>query len=312
MPFVLSMLLNYILTRVVRLRHPEKELFVGGPDFYPFLTDLESSNVFEDIEVPNISDKIIIGVRDSKNKVLDVEASGKNLIYYRKHGNKNQHFKVIHLARDVIAIESALGGCLQFHEGNKRFELKDCASGSKYLNQIFLITDEDGIWKGHGSYDNGWGLPLEETVSWGVCPTCIRGGFGSNEQGDSLDSVANEDQDEGGKKEDKSSNALMTGETIDHDPLHPKLGIKRDGFNVDGHIMHDSEPAQLPKGVMVGDNGPINRIPGERPAIGFGDGKLHQGMAEYGVPNPFQADHERDKVVSYTLGGKRHHLITIH
>lgn len=231
---------NYIFARVFRLRHPEKDLFVGGPDFYPFFTDIGSANVFEDEESVNTAGKILIEVTDSKNKVWDIQASGKNLIYYPKHGNKNQLFNVIHIARDVIAIESALGGCFQYIEDNKRFELTNCAIDTNYLNQTFLITNENGVWKGYGSYGEGWGLPSELSVKWGVCPTCISGGFGSLKQGDSLDLTSTIDT----VKKEELDNAFMLGETMGYDTVMTQIAISETDLDEESRIINEYEEGQ--------------------------------------------------------------------
>lgn len=174
---------TFILARVFRLKHATDNVFVGGPDFYPFFTTKASSSIFEDKASEKTPGKILIEVKNNSNKVWDIETSVINLIYYPEHGGPNQLFNVIHIAKDVVAIESSLGGCLQYFNEKKRFQLSRCVSENNYSGQLFLITDIDGIWHGWGSVSEGWGKAHEENINWGVCTMCIPGGFGSERQG---------------------------------------------------------------------------------------------------------------------------------
>lgn len=281
MIFLLFLNLKFILARVFRLKHPEKNLFIGGPDFYPFFTCINSSNVFEDEESANIADRILIKVKDSKNKVWDVESSGKNLIYYGNHGGKNQLFTVIHLARDVVAIESSLGGCFQYVEENNRFELADCAIETNYFGQVFLITDEDGVWKGCGSYAEGWGTPSEASIKWGICPTCIPGGFGSIEQGGPLELSFTEER----ARNKELADALLLGENMGYDSVIADLVMDYDDFEYGNGTFNEFGPGEDLKGPGMSKYRGTNRrgadksideyISRKTPAGTVGRGKFH-------------------------------------
>lgn len=260
------------------MRHPEKDLFVGGPDFYPYFTDIISSDLFEDGKAAEIDGKISIEVKESGNKAWDIETVGKNLIYYKKDEIISQVFVVIHLARDVIAIESALGGCLQYSEENKRFELADCATEMNFLNQTFLITNEDGIWKGYGSYGEGWGLPSEARIQWGVCPTCIPGGFGSTKQGYYFDLAYMEDR----AKEEELENAHNIGMAMGLNSTLSKLA--KDGNEVirEDYRINNCEKMYKAKEYATSGYGSIDRRLGSASSIEMHNRGLPLGMAEHG------------------------------
>lgn len=175
--------------RRVRLKHPKDELFVGGKNFYPKFVQIGLSEIFIDKPVDREPGDIIIQCKDRKPKVWDIEGSGKNLIFYNEHGGKNQRFRVIHIARDVIAIRSEIGDCITYTDKNKKFKRKKCQTEKRFKNQIFLITTEGGIWKGSGNFEIGWGSPGEEDVSWGKCEGCIEGGLGNEQQGIDYDNL---------------------------------------------------------------------------------------------------------------------------
>lgn len=94
---------------------------MDGADFYPYFTTKSTSNVIWDKKSTNTEGKILIEVKYSDNKAWDIEGSKVKSIYFKKHGNKNQLFNVIHIARDVVAIESDIGGCLQYDGQDNRF-----------------------------------------------------------------------------------------------------------------------------------------------------------------------------------------------
>lgn len=173
---------------MVRLKHPKKDLYIGGEDFYPKFVEKEVSEVFFDKKSIEIG-KIIIPIKENRNKVWDIEAWGSSLIFYPEHGKRNQRFKVIFIARDVIVIKSALGKCITYNEIRGRFFRKSCKPNKKYANQIFLITDEKFNWDGTGTSDSGWGAKDEKDIPWGKCQKCIRGGFGTIEQGIEFDRI---------------------------------------------------------------------------------------------------------------------------
>ncbi|KRH93688.1 putative Ricin B lectin protein [Pseudoloma neurophilia] len=169
-----------VVCRQVRLKHSIEDYYVGGSDFYPIFNYLDQSDVFIDEPSP-IPGKIVILVANKNNKVWDIETSDINMIYYTRHNGSNQIFKVIHLGKDVVAIESELGGCLELNRELNRFQLKPCQRKENYRAQTFLITDLNGKWHGSGSYETGWG-GAAEGEKWGQCSTCIQGGFGSEQR----------------------------------------------------------------------------------------------------------------------------------
>lgn len=193
---LIILLMRLYAERSVRLKHPSKDLYVGGPDFYPYFVPLEKSSVFQD-EKSKKKGEIVITVQNTSNKVWDIEASNKNLIYYPRHGGPNQDFIVKHLARDVVIIEAAMGLCITYMEIEKRFERRECDKAKKYRDQIFYITNEEGVWSGSGSASDGWGFGftktgefsgmfgagLEDGGLWGECNDCLTGGFGHESQG---------------------------------------------------------------------------------------------------------------------------------
>ncbi|KRH92549.1 putative Ricin B lectin protein, partial [Pseudoloma neurophilia] len=180
-------ILKIVFSRFIRLKHPVQNLYVGGLDFYPTFQVLDQSDIFYDEASEDKPGKILILVKNKDNRVWDIESSYINLIYYPRHNGKNQLFSVIHLARDVVAIESNLGGCLEFVENLNRFQLSSCQYDTNFANQTFLVTDEAGVWVGSGSMEAGWGTPAESAIKWGICAKCIPGGFGSESQGDLFD-----------------------------------------------------------------------------------------------------------------------------
>ncbi|KRH93687.1 putative Ricin B lectin protein [Pseudoloma neurophilia] len=183
---------NFLYTRFVRLKHPKEDLYMGitKNNRFPGWVNIKKSNLFHDRRAKKYKGKIFIAV-DRTQKVWDIESSDTNLIYYEKHGGENQAFEILHLARDVIAIKSNLGRCVQYNLENKRFQLEDCQKYDKYKDQTFLITDEDGKWLGHGNIGEGYNLLGEENVIWGTCPVCIPGGFGDKIQGERMDIIRN-------------------------------------------------------------------------------------------------------------------------
>lgn len=193
--------LKYSLSRTVRLKHPKKDLFVGGKDWYPTFVEKSLSGIFKDTASEGKPGRILIDVQKKSNMVWDIEGAMENLIFYPKHGGKNQQFKVIHIARDVISIKSILNKCVTFEKKLDRFVRKKCKISDR--NQIFLITNIDGEWKGSGNLKKGWGNKDEEDVDWGNCPDCVPGGFGSEKQGKDFDAEKNLlDEEEGSEESD--------------------------------------------------------------------------------------------------------------
>lgn len=214
--FIFLSLLKWMFSRQVRLRHPRKNLYLGGHDFNPKFKKIGKSNIFIDKPSNKSDGTIFIKVKDSKNLVWDFDKKWKILNFHPKNGTKNQRFKVIHLERDIIAIESSLGGCISYTKSNDKLTRKLCKDNKKYKGQIFVITNSSGTFK--GDYDKAAKLGvkfhkkgtknlkeslqlygfhkkpgLENTgemdIDWGECNECIKGGFGSEKQGEDYDNV---------------------------------------------------------------------------------------------------------------------------
>lgn len=172
--------------RIFRLKHPKNELYLGGFGEAPYFVEFASSYVFEDIASVERPGYVRIVVPELERLWLVLKKE-KYLIFHQNHGDHNQLFKVHFLARDVVAIESFIGGCLKYDDDQEKLVLEECNYLTNFKNQTFLITDTNGLWLGSGSTKDGWGLEIEDGIVWGECPTCVPGGFGSLDQGVEFD-----------------------------------------------------------------------------------------------------------------------------
>lgn len=155
--------------------HPQEKLFITIYDEYAFYGSINwnMASIFEDIASGLNSGNILIKRRIAQDKVWSIDSNGTIISYY-KTDSRHQSFLVIHLSRDVVAIQSAISGCIEFKPRINRFQLEPCKYFDNYFNQIFLVTDENGIW--HGNFENNF-------MNWGYCKKCVIGGFGALEQG---------------------------------------------------------------------------------------------------------------------------------
>lgn len=179
----LFLTLQVIAARVFRLKHPKENLFIGGLRQNPYFVDFKNSYIFQDIESIEEPGMVRILVPELKNSLWLILKKEKFLIFHENHGAKNQLFKVQFIARDVVAIESELGGCLKYDDDQEKIVLDECNYSKNFKNQTFLVTDENGRWYGKGSFKEGWGSEVEDQVKWGNCESCAPGGFGALEQG---------------------------------------------------------------------------------------------------------------------------------
>lgn len=173
--------------RIFRLKHLTEDLYIGGNVKKPRFVKLKNSSLFSD-EKSNIAGYVRVVVEDKKpKKVWRIRNDGKKLKFVRPTGDIYDSFEVEHLSRDKIIIKSAVNKkCLQYIPKHKKFALRQCKIGRDRRKQTFLITDENGDWK--GEYSNAPELKAaEKGVFWGLCPSCIINGFGSEIQGKLFD-----------------------------------------------------------------------------------------------------------------------------
>lgn len=178
--------ISFSYCRIFRLKHPKQEIFASVEKFFAMFDDLSRSTLFEDSQSRITPGTVNVKVKNSMDQALTLNYTG-NIISYYRNGGRNQEFRAIHLSRDVVAIESAMGGCIEHKNDNSGFTIADCKYWSGYLEQTFLITDEQGIWHGFGIFETAYTNAYERGVIWGVCSTCIPGGFGSPDQGRMFD-----------------------------------------------------------------------------------------------------------------------------
>lgn len=141
---VLNNMLTYlalILAKNFCLRHYKQHLYIGGADWYPSWQNLEKANIFEE-QPSKEKGRVLIIVKNKKNRVWNIEASRINLIYYIKHGRDNQKFSIIPLGKSMVYVESKLGQCITYIKNKNRFERRKCKPWSGA--QTFVMTDENG------------------------------------------------------------------------------------------------------------------------------------------------------------------------
>lgn len=172
-------------SRVFRLKHPTDELFVGVTE-YAFYSNRNLAALFTDAKAKYDPTKVNILLKSKQSNALEIYNNGFLKMNDLNNGIR-MRFKAIHLARDVVAIESAMGGCLQYKTGKSKFVTESCQYSTNFRDQTFKITDELGVWRGSGIYETAWAKMLQGNVVWGVCSTCLEGGFGSEAQGRAFD-----------------------------------------------------------------------------------------------------------------------------
>lgn len=181
MSFLYILFMKMIYARIFMLKHPRKDLFLTIPNYYAFFGDTkwDFAAIFEERPSEAVSGYVLISRKGYGSKVWALDNS-ETLVYGRRPDGLEQAFRAIHIGKDIVAIESATGGCLQHNSDKKRFTLEKCLYAFGMEDQIFFVTDENGVW--HGA-SLGFGIFnfLVLTDSLFTCPTCIPGGFGSLE-----------------------------------------------------------------------------------------------------------------------------------
>ncbi|KRH92224.1 hypothetical protein M153_9650000638, partial [Pseudoloma neurophilia] len=201
---ILSVFFLIILSeRIFRLKHPTKDLYVGGDINKPKYVKFEKSFLFSE-EQSDISGYVRITIEDKKpKKVWRVTKDKHKLLFSAPSADKYDSFKAEFLSRDKVLIKSVIKDkCLQYEKIKKKFVLKKCGKGKKRQNQTFLITNEAGEWKGDKA-KNSDATKKENKVIWGLCSACLIGGFGSDHQGnihDIANGVSISDSDDGKSK----------------------------------------------------------------------------------------------------------------
>lgn len=171
--------------RNFRIKHPYENIYFGlGTDNRVTLVKFNKSDLFRDKVSLRIPGTVNVVVLKGDQKVWDM-ANAESLIYYPLHDGKNQRWEVIHLLRDVIVITSpAFDRCLDW--ATLPISMKPCNVENEYKNQVFLITDHSGVWRGYMNYDYYWNVSPDVVYPWGECFDCLPGGFGSEHQAEEI------------------------------------------------------------------------------------------------------------------------------
>lgn len=247
--FIIRMFINLHLflfieksmERWFRLKHPDNELYIGISGKKPIFTSLWKSELFGDVESESKSGFITINLINKPPKVWNLQFRPSKLTFKTIKGNKKQRFTVIHIARDVVVIKSELGKCITYKNKKYVFYGESCKKNKKYKDQIFLITDESGIWKGTGSHETGWGSTGEKKITWGICSDCVENGFGSEKQGVDFDNAKKDSFSKKGtfstmsfvKMSNYQSESNKFYKSIIEDPFNEqKLPYKKSSFSI--------------------------------------------------------------------------------
>lgn len=160
---------------------------MGGSLENPHYVKYKKSLLFSD-EKSNIAGYVRVILEDKKpKKVWRITSDKKKLHFFAPSGDIYDSFKVEHISRDRIIIKSAVNRkCLQYIWRHTKFALRRCRNGRARRKQTFLITDESGVWQGRNSNTLEF-KASENGVFWGLCPSCIINGFGSEIQGKLFD-----------------------------------------------------------------------------------------------------------------------------
>lgn len=178
--------IRYALARFFQLKHPEEPLYVNGKYFSLSFEKETKATLFNEVQSSKNRQKIMIETVSTR-RIWDFAFGGRALSLSFKRDTKGQNFEVIHLSRDVVVIKSGLGGCVTYDLKNDEFRRKKCRESDGYINQVFLVTDKDGIWAGSGTESDNWNVCVYDAVNWGICEGCLSNGFGSSLQGGSVD-----------------------------------------------------------------------------------------------------------------------------
>lgn len=116
----------------------------------------------------SVPGQVIFAVHSSRGRAF--QFGGDGIFRYGPEAGVDKslagRFNVKHVARDVVAIESALGGCIFWNTKSKpqKFEKQICDPDNNYKDQLFIITDLKGKWAGQQNPDGSFGKPNEKDV----------------------------------------------------------------------------------------------------------------------------------------------------
>lgn len=173
--FLFYIFFNIFFCRKFRLRHPTLDIFLGGSDTAPYFGNFKDSYIFEETPSEKVPGFVKIHVLDFLNRSWKLLWKFQYLIFYDDLDTVDQYFRVLFLSKDVVAIESVLGGCLKYDDFDKKMVLDECGYFNNFVNQAFVITEPDGKWIGHTSDVFFQGPKM---VDGSECEDCVTGGFG--------------------------------------------------------------------------------------------------------------------------------------
>lgn len=192
--FALFILIERSISRKFRLMDPTTRKYVGFTKKDVKLVDFEKSALFEDVAAPRKKNFVKMLIEDDKNDgvfSIFMKRNNHSFVFPMKRG-KNKFWRAQHFGRDLVNIRPYLNTrkCLTYNRSQKQFQMKICRPRQIFKDQKFLIASKDGIWKGNTANGYFIGDP-DLDVMWGVCSTCIPGGFGSEDQGKVQDILRN-------------------------------------------------------------------------------------------------------------------------
>lgn len=188
--FVLFLFVEKYFSRTFRFMDPTTMKFIGFTKKAVRLTNLSKSAFFNDEKAYGRKNfvRMIIG-DDEDGDFLSVFIKKKdNSFVFPMMEGMNRFWQARHFGRDLVTIRPYLNtkNCLTYNRSRSKFQIKRCRPAKIFKDQKFLVTSKAGVWKGTTTDGYYFGDPNDD-ILWGTCPTCIPGGFGSEDQGKAQD-----------------------------------------------------------------------------------------------------------------------------
>ncbi|CAD26477.1 hypothetical protein [Encephalitozoon cuniculi GB-M1] len=93
-----------------------------------------------EFKTDEVSPGVKIVTDKNTNKVLDIEGSKTNLIFYSRHGQENQRFTFVGGEGDVIYIKSG-DGCLEYDSNGKMYRTTCSAKDQQRFKIVYSLGD---------------------------------------------------------------------------------------------------------------------------------------------------------------------------